>query len=376
MVPQSMAELVITHWGPQGRQRYTRESSDASHISLRNRSIKKIDLSGLAGCNQLNRLDLSHNVIEHIDLTPLATCRNLQILDISANKLQTLDLYSLQRIFTLNSLDLSSNPLPSLDITPVFPRAAISLSRGTKVILGLIYRYLLKLNHLSTVTLTDSSDSLEYSPKIHWATVEQQVDDYGVAKILAYIREMLVTTKASDRFPLQRGLMTAFILEELGGYDGDPNNLLSQINAQDSFESARDVILDTAAKLLIEQVRNEGSTLFLDSERIADSRASLLTPHLAERRKREISEAPVLKQKGSYDLSALALTFYGFEIIRALGLGLKPVDTGFEQLDDSLRAAGLCINETNDPTELDAFKANFSKSLQTYVYKKIEFSQG
>jgi len=376
MVSYAMTDLVITHWGPQGRQQYTTEASDASHIGLKNRSIKRIDLSGLAGCRQLNRLDLSSNLIEKINLTPLASCRCLQGLDISSNKLQALDLYPLRKIFTLNSLDFSSNPLESVDITPVFPRAKISMSRGTKVILSLIYRYLLTLGDVSKVVLTDGFDSSEYSPKIHWATVEEQVNDYGLAKILSSMHEVLETVSASDRFPLQRGLMTAFSLEELGGYDGNPKNLLSQINTEDSFESVRDVVLDTAAKLLMDQIRNGGSTLFLDSEKIADSRASLLTPHLAERRKREVSEAPVLKRRDSYDLSALALTFYGFQIICALGLGLRPVDTGFEQLGDSFHAAGLCVNRTDDPADLEAFKTNFSESLQTYVYQRIELSQG
>ncbi|TFG11726.1 leucine-rich repeat domain-containing protein [Candidatus Thorarchaeota archaeon] len=376
MVFQTMTELVITHWGTQGRQQYTIETSEASHISLKNRSIQRIDLSGLAGCKQLERLDLGGNLIEQIDLTPLATCGCLQALDISSNRLHTLDLYPLQVISTLDSLDLSANPLESVDITPVFPKVRISLRRGTKVILSLIYRYLLKLSDLSIISLTDSLDSMHYSPKIHWATVEEQIGDYGLPKILSSIHQILEMAKASDRFPLQRGLMAAFGLEELGGYDGEPEDLLSELHAEDSLESVRDVILDTSANLLKEQIKNGHSTLFLDSEKIAESRASLLTPQLAERRKREVSEAPVFKQGNSYDLSGLVLTYYGYEMIRAVGLGLETMDTGFEQLGDCLQVAGLCINETEDPAELESFKESFSKSLQTYVYQRIELSQG
>jgi hypothetical protein len=170
--------------------------------------------------------------------------------------------------------------------------------------------------------------------------------------------------------------MAAFALEEIGGYDGDPNHLLSEINMEHSFVYVRNLILDTAAKLLAEQIRNGGSTLFLDSEKIADSRASVLTAHLAERRKIEACEAPVFKQSDSYDLSALALTFYGFEMIRALGLGLNAVDSGYEQLNKSLQAADLSVNETDNLSELQAFKASFSESLRAYVYQKIELSQG
>jgi len=81
--------------------------------------IARIDLSPLAGCQDLELLWLYGNCLDTVDLEPLRHCPRLQSLSLRGNRLDSIDLRPLSHCASLEELDLSDNGITTLDVTPL-----------------------------------------------------------------------------------------------------------------------------------------------------------------------------------------------------------------------------------------------------------------
>ncbi len=67
-----------------------------------------VDLAPIAGCTQLESLDLSNNLLQSLDLWPLMRCRRLNILSLRSNRLTRVDVSPLFLCPNLRDVNLDS----------------------------------------------------------------------------------------------------------------------------------------------------------------------------------------------------------------------------------------------------------------------------
>ncbi|MFW9788109.1 MAG: leucine-rich repeat domain-containing protein [Candidatus Thorarchaeota archaeon] len=90
-----------------------------TRINLGLNNLRRIDLTPLAGSDNLKELVLYMNHLETIDLTPLASCPNLEYLDLTSNDLETIDLTPLSSCLKLTGLNIGQNGTSHLNLSPI-----------------------------------------------------------------------------------------------------------------------------------------------------------------------------------------------------------------------------------------------------------------
>ncbi len=95
-------------------------------LDLRYSGLQAISLEPLGSCPRLERLELTGNALTSLNLGPLATCAKLRELWLRDNQIAGLDLEPLAAGDSLRTLVLSNNYLTGLDLTPLasLPRLA------------------------------------------------------------------------------------------------------------------------------------------------------------------------------------------------------------------------------------------------------------
>ncbi|MHA2024869.1 MAG: hypothetical protein ACW98U_03115 [Candidatus Thorarchaeota archaeon] len=338
-----MKEITIKYWGHHGRQEERKFQCGDRKIDMIMRAAKKVDLSEVVNCTEIEVLNLSNNMIEEIDLSPLSTCNSLTTLLLENNNLTNLDLWSLAGSKSLVNLDLKNNRLPSLDLTPLFLRAHIEVDSSVVISADYILRYALTSAQLEKRFLLVRPDKAPWTatPVIIWNKYETLAKNIGWSDIRQRITTILDQVDERNWFALQRGLLMGLSLEELAGYDGDPRNLLSTTTDDMDFITARNVVFNRAIELLESQVEVGGSTLFLDTESMKTTRASKLIPRIIEARRLEMENA-VVQTKGSIALmNSLWLTHYGYKILQALDVGIQHYGDGINRMKKNLEELGF-----------------------------------
>lgn len=365
-----MNSIRIKHDGDLGRQEEPEYSAEASEIRFRNMHAKEVDLSDLAECKNLASLDLSRNALETIDLTPLSNCPMLERIIARENRIELLDLWPLAENSLLKHVDLTLNrTLRSLDVTPVIGRALLSLDASVVLTADSILIWLLTRKDLEDMVFLVRTDRVGWSgfPVIIWRGYESFAGEkWYVTR--HRIESVLARTSRGNWFSAQRGMMVGLGMGELSGYDGDPRELFKGTKNEMSYAEAVGEIHERALQLLESQVAGGGSTLFLDTELMRKTGASRLIPALVESRKREIDEIRIPLRASRVYLRGLWLTHYGFQVLSALGLGLRTDLEGLNRLETCFNELGFELRTTENPAVRPRSSVSASDSLQKHVY--------
>jgi hypothetical protein len=365
-----MKEIRIQYWSPHGRQEETKFQIGHTRIDLVMRAAQRVDLSSLTQCSHLEKLDLSLNMLETLDLTPLSRCAGIEDLHFRSNHLTELDLWPLKECMALKFIDISENRLQEIDLTPIIQHVTVKLDSSVVVsvdsILKFVYRNV-DLRKRFQVVRTDGI-SWDIPPVIMWNTYSKLSDLYDWAYLKERITWVLSKMTPIHWYGAQRGLLDGLKLPSIAGFDGDPTKLLHNAASAISFEEARQTIFDTCVKLIQNQLRNDGPTLFLDVEGMKDTRASKLIPLIVEKRVEEI-ERTVLSVKGSkVDLRPLWLTHYGFNILSATNLRFTTDLQGLRMLQKSFRELNLALKTENATSFPEFFNSHYSEGMQQHIF--------
>ena len=106
-----------------------------------------------------------------------------------------------------------------------------------------------------------------------------------------------------------------------------------------------------------------------------ETRASKLIAKIVEARKREI-ENTIVPTKGSVSLmNSLWLTHYGYQILEAMGVGMKHFGVAIDDIKQSLEELGFSL-KTQEVESLEQFDIKYSvvcsQSMKDFVFNQIE----
>ncbi|MFX1483038.1 MAG: hypothetical protein ACFFCP_07600 [Promethearchaeota archaeon] len=372
-----MKEITIKYWGHLGRQEERKYLCSDQKIDFTMRAAQKIDLREVSLCTDLVTLNLSDNMLQELDLSPLSGSQTISSINLENNHLVRLDLWPLVNCSSLTSINLSNNRLSNLDLTPVFLGAQLQLDSSVVTGADYILRFALTNTEIKERFLLVRPDNSPWTatPVIIWQKFEALSQLVSWAEIRRRILSIMKQTPRECWFSIQRGLMIGLAFEELSGYDGDPNDLLSTTSEDMDFKSARKAIFAKAIELLDTQIESGGSTLFLETERMKTTRASKLIPKIVEARKAEM-DSTVVQTKGSISLmNSLWLSYYGFKILEALDIGTQHYGDELDKIRISLDELGFSLN-TQEVSSLSntniTYPIRSSQSLRTYVFNLIE----
>ncbi|MGY5854696.1 MAG: leucine-rich repeat protein [Candidatus Thorarchaeota archaeon] len=304
-------------------------------LGLSENRLTKIDLTPLSQLTSLEGLWLGNNKLKQVDLAPLANLRSLQDIDLAENSLESLDLSVISSCVGIQRLRLNGNPLNAIDLWPVSNWQVLKELNLESVSLGQIdVSVLYVCTNLSALTIDDSiellADSLfkfhenpewlseDAASKIQWRNYKTLSSLVGWLQTFEHIGRSLQYIDRENWFSTQRGLLDGFSLAVLGGFDGNPADILRLAENASNYAEAQDSIIEGVVDLLEKQFERGGSTLFLDIEVLSETRASRLIPRIHELRENEIEETYIPVVQGMADLRYLWLTNYGFSILSTM----------------------------------------------------------
>jgi hypothetical protein len=367
-----MDNLTIKYWSPHGRQEESKFKTSDHKIDLIMRAAKRIDLEGLHECTNLETLDFSHNSLEDIDLQPLSRCNSLRSLVLHDNHLQSINLWPLSGVQSLEEIDLAANRLAKIDITPIFLKCSMHLDASVVVTADSVLRYLLTTDEISRRFRLLRADRAPWAaaPVIIW-NAYKQLAKMGWASIRERIITLLDQIDERSWFATQRGLFEGLGLSELAGLDSNPAAALENARSTMTYEEAVDAIEESMVALLEEQIENGGPTLFLDADVIRKTRASKLIPKILESRKREIDETRVPIRGSRVFLRSLWLTHYGYQILSALGMGLRTDLAGLSRIKTCFDEIGFDLRTKKMSRIRHRYSSNYSAGMKRHVYDVI-----
>ena len=371
-----MDDLEIVYTSPLGRQVERKYTTTDTKIELLMRVATSVDLKPLHSCTKLEILELSDNQLESIDLTPLRDCSTLKQLRIGRNRLKSIDLWPLWNSKELEEIDLVDNRLEEVNLTPVIQRSRVRLDEDVRTSVDNVLRYLLSGNDTARISLCiNAREPIELSPRIEWNPYDKLIFINGWKPTYQRLIEVLKGLEKRCWFRAQKGLLEGFRIHELAGYDGDPMLLLKGSEEESEYHRVRNVVYDNAIELLEDQIKAEGSTLFLDVGRMVGTRAMKLVLKIVALREKEIQEVVVPIKDGKVNLMLLWYTHFGNEILRVLRFGattniydLQLIENSLQQLGYNLRMESIDLDNLSDPS-------NFSDGLKEYVDSIAEINQ-
>lgn len=132
-------------------------------------------------------------------------------------------------------------------------------------------------------------------------------------------------------FGKNRFVLGIFDLEEFLGLDEDILLILEHIESKNDFDSVSKEFENQLIALTEKQLKSGGSTLFFDTERMSAKPSAVLVKRLVDLRWKEfrkiitlfIKKQKTWKGKKVLDLKPVYTTHYGFEIMKALDIGLE-----------------------------------------------------
>ena len=363
-----MDKFVITYKNAQDCQEdYTLEKEDAK-IDLFMRQVTSVNLSSLEDCKSLEIIELSRNLLEAVNLNPLSRCVQLKSLRFRENRLSSIDLWPLLICAELEDIDLTGNQLEYVDLTPVLSCESVLLDDATRVDVDSLFKYLLTLENISRIQLLRSNGALETrSPRINWMKYKERTQDNEWRRVFSDIIALIEQVPEDDWFPAQRGMLEGFEMSELAGFDGNPIELLSTVGSDDDYESARSIIFDRAIDLLENQINEKGSTLFLDIDEMSKTRASKLVGIISSLRSEEIENVSVPIFRDTAYLLPLWMTYIGFEILSASGLGISVPKKALNDVTVSLADLGHKLNTRVASAPINEIPTSISTSLYNHV---------
>lgn len=364
-----MDRLSISYESVHGRQNEPSIAVSSEKIDLSMRGITKIDLSPLEVCKSLGTMDLSKNKLMHIDLAPLSDATSLRSLRLRSNRLHSVDLWPLRNLRQLNEIDLSQNQLPSINLSPVIHQACVSVDESTIVELDYTLRYLLGGKDSTRIKLCNSAGKeLEHSPRMFWIKYDEIISKRGWSFLRETILYYIQQVDERDWFRLQKGLLEGFGIDELAGFDGDPRFLLEGVPSEGDYHSIRNAVYDRVIECIERQLKDNGSSLFLNVEKMSGTRASKLVPLVVARRKAEMQDVVVHLGGNRVNLLPLWLTHYGSEILLALRFGITTNAEGLDLLSRNLKQLDYELKRRQVDLASTDYPKNISTGLIDFIY--------
>lgn len=344
--------------------------------------LENIDLEPLRACSELRYLDISGNRLQKIDLSPLRECRFLQRLDLSHNRLASIDLSPLNKMDHLKQLYLHANWLESIDMTPliqcynieelttylnygeptVFIGHRVESKRGPKFYGDPLLEYALKFGRPSWL----NGDDFRPLPPI--SSYKALVGKFGWPKIKRWTMSFSRMLGYTHAFPLQTILLKNLGIPELACYDGPLEDIINLIPENVGFQKGVQELSIGMIELLRNQLQNGGSTLFFDIDSMSSYDSSVLIPLLLERRKKEMKNIRLKRKNNLVNLLPLWTTGYGYEILKALGIGRTITIRDFYEIEEAFKNIGIRIKieiESKDEDEGDSY--NISESMINHI---------
>ncbi|TXT54516.1 MAG: hypothetical protein BAJATHORv1_60012 [Candidatus Thorarchaeota archaeon] len=335
-------------------------------------SLKEIDLQPLAECPNLIEFKLNYNTsLKQLDLQPLAQCRNLQRLEIRWNgALRELNLEPLSKCDQLRSFHFtrSSHHL-STNLTPLV--------------------WCENLTELTVEGNAHADSVLTFHPAIRnadfycdWFYPSVVLVDFVEKKGWNALFSMMnkrIRLEGTSLISMQHKWMTAFGLGDLGVYDGDLRPYLQKIPNSYDFGKVVNQVKKVLESCMVEQIKNNGPTRHIDIERLQSSSGVIMVPFIVDRRNQEINNLVIAKSvevqdfddfqvyHQYYDLKPLWVTQYGYEILRALEMGLKAKDYQMEEIKNALKRIGLELQIGNE----SKYSVEMSQAMKEYLLTMI-----
>ncbi len=304
--------------------------------------LEEVDLKPLSNLADLRKVRFDNNRISSMDLRPLSAAQNLSFVDLSTNKLNAIDLWPLASCIQLDKLHLYGNNLSKVDVTPLLllgDPARIYLDEQTEIITHPGFE--------ECVVPKDENKVEERKGRTLNSTEAINLDNDGwdrIRKLIPMIRKKL---SGNGDLLIQLLLLKLVNIQELGLYDGPLDNILDHISNDANLEIAREQVYDRMLTLVEEQLERNGSTLFIDVDRLSTTRASKLIPLVLEKKMREIDQVTLSVKEDWVDLRPLWLTSYGFAILKSLGITeLGVTKSTFRKVRRAFKKAGLKIRTT------------------------------
>ncbi|MGY5874978.1 MAG: hypothetical protein RTU30_04465 [Candidatus Thorarchaeota archaeon] len=382
------------------------EHPNLSMVLLTGNRLTSIDLSPLESCEQLRTINLGFNSLSEIDLTPLANVRSLEFLDLGVNTLKEIDLSPLNNLSNIQALRIDNNQLTEIDLAPMVYAHKLRLldlssNRLKKIDLwplalcNNLEKLIIEKNELGRIDVTPVSligtarrifKDLETRISIHpsidilFQDTESEFEkiDSGSKSLLTEAFwnksfDILANLRSNDFsssnwIPMQKLLLQLFSMPELGIYDGPLDDILSAIPSTASVDEARHLLYDRMIVLLENQIEKDGSTLFMDVDAMATTKASKLIHNVIEQRKKEIERARVKILDDRVDISSLWVTSYGNAILSTLGISSMTVtNSQLDAIKKAMKQSGLKMITTTKPPSKDN-SPKMSEELKSYVF--------
>jgi len=167
-------------------------------------------------------------------------------------------------------------------------------------------------------------------------------------------------------------VLAIFGLEVLEGIDVDPEMFLDSVTRNLPFEEIRKKMKEHASSLLTDQLRNNGSTLFFNLDKITTTEFAVHVPEIIELRKKQFSSLyNRLVEHGLNPFDEIIFTHYGFEILKT--------QWGKGSFDDLLKAFEEAKKEMEDvshPFTKPMVSKNFRNLAITLVQAGTNEMQG
>jgi len=178
----------------------------------------------------------------------------------------------------------------------------------------------------------------------HLVTYEEIVDFIGWRTLLLNTRELFRLLPERHWFAAQFGFLAGLGLQNIAGYDGPPDAILEKVNDLMSFTKSIEVIQQHVIKLLHQQLREGGSSHFINIKALMGTEAAIIVPELLENRRKEIENLRLrlTNADGKTDGKVLWFTHYGREILSAISAKSYHLnDEVLQQILQSLHSIGF-----------------------------------
>jgi hypothetical protein len=319
----------------------------------------------LANLRSLQDIDLAENSLESLDLSVISSCVGIQRLRLNGNPLKDIDLWPVSNWQVLSELNLENTSLGQIDVSALFActnLSALTIDDSIELLADSLFKY-----HERPEWLSEDAAS-----KIQWRNYETLASLIGWPQTFGHIERSLQYIDRKNWFSSQRGILDGFSIAVLGGFDGDPADILKLAENTSNYTEAQDAIIEGVVDLLENQFEQGGSTLFLDIEVLSETRASRLIPRIHELRENEINETYIPVVQGMADLRYLWLTNYGFSILSTMRVNevrmnlrmFRNIQAAMEQIDVTLK-----LEDGSKALEPPTIWKETSDGLKEYVFR-------
>ena len=303
-------------------------------------------------------LDLSENVIEEINLKNLASLKNLQSLSLQGNRIRTIDLFPLHRFQNLRELDLSRNCLQNVNLAPLLLCRNLDIVNVDETTLYNVVDLHIESSIPSVlieaaIRLAQSEgrpkwvQNTKYNQFIGYNHYRELIAKLGWKSACEYLTRALRHVDTRDHLTAQREFFRALNMEELACYDGSIFDILMLLPNNETYDKGRENFYNAVIDLLKARLENSCSTNLFDVNKLSESGGVVLVPKILENRKQEMDNLVIREQEDRVDIATLRGTYYGKEILDALGVGEKADSKKVDEIEQVLASMGfsVCISE-------------------------------